>query len=242
MSGHSKWSTIKRQKGAKDAARGAVFTKLGNAISVAAKGGSDPEMNFALRLAIDKARAANMPLANIQRSVDRGSGKLGGAVIEEVTYEGYGPGGMAVIVECATDNKNRTLPEVRLAFSKTGGNMAETGAVLFQFARKGIIRTGYLGNDVDEAMLTVIDAGAEDAEDIGDQELIVYTDPKELAAVRDDLKVRGFDIKEAELTYIPNNTVEINDAETARKATNLLNALEDLDDVTNVHSNAEIVE
>ena len=242
MSGHSKWSTIKRQKGAKDAARGAVFTKLGNAIAVAAKGGSDPEMNFALRLAIDKARAANMPLANIQRSVDRGSGKLGGAVIEEVTYEGYGPGGMAVIVECATDNKNRTLPEVRLAFSKTGGNMAETGAVLFQFARKGIIRTGYLGNDVDEAMLTVIDAGAEDAEDIGDQELIVYTDPKELAAVRDDLKVRGFDIKEAELTYIPNNTVEINDAETARKATNLLNALEDLDDVTNVHSNAEIVE
>lgn len=241
MSGHSKWSTIKRQKGAKDAARGAVFTKLGNAIAVAAKSGSDPEMNFALRLAIDKARAANMPLANIQRSVDRGSGKLGGAVIEEVTYEGYGPGGMAVIVECATDNKNRTLPEVRLAFSKTGGNMAETGAVLFQFARKGIIRTGYLGKDVDEAMLTVIDAGAEDAEDIGDQELIVYTDPKELAAVRDDLKARGFDIKEAELTYIP-NTVEINDAETARKATNLLNALEDLDDVTNVHSNAEIVE
>jgi len=239
MSGHSKWSTIKREKGAKDAARGAVFTKLGNAIAVAAKGGTDPDTNFALRLAMDKARAANMPNANIQRSIDRGSGKLGGAQIEEIMYEGYGPGGMAVIVECATDNKNRTLPEVRLAFSKNGGNMAETGAVSFQFARKGIIRVGYL-SDTDEAMLNVIDAGAEDADDMGDQELIVYTDPKELAAVRDDLQARGFDIKEAELTFVPNNMVEISDAESARKATNLLNALEDLDDVTNVHSNAEI--
>lgn len=241
MSGHSKWSTIKREKGAKDAARGAVFTKLGNAIAVAAKGGADVDTNFALRLAIDKARAANMPNANIQRSIDRGSGKLGGAQIEEVMYEGYGPSGMAVIVECATDNKNRTLPEVRLAFSKHGGNMAEAGAVAFQFARKGVIRAGYLG-DTDEAMLNVIDAGAEDADDIGDNELIIYTDPKELAAVRDDIKARGFDIKEAELTYVPHNMVEISDADAARKATNLLNALEDLDDVTNVHTNAEIQE
>lgn len=241
MSGHSKWSTIKREKGAKDAARGAVFTKLSNAIAVAAKGGADPDTNFALRLAIDKARAASMPNANIQRSIDRGSGKLGGAQIEEVMYEGYGPSGMAVIVECATDNRNRTLPEVRLAFSKHGGNMAEAGAVAFQFARKGVIRTGYLG-DTDEAMLNVIDAGADDADDIGDNELIVYTDPKELAAVRDDLKARGFDIKEAELTYVPHNMAEISDPDAARKATNLLNALEDLDDVTNVHTNAEIQE
>jgi len=241
MSGHSKWSTIKRQKGAKDAARGAVFTKLGNAIAVAAKAGSDPDMNFALRLAIDKARTANMPLANIQRSIDRGSGKLGGAMIEEIVYEGYGPGGMAVIVECATDNRNRTLPEVRLAFSKSGGNMAETGAVSFQFTRKGVIRAGYLG-DTDEAMLNVIDAGAEDADDIGDKELIIYTDPKELAAVRDDIAARGFDVKEAELTFVPNTMVEIDDPDTARKATNLLNVLEDLDDVTNVHTNAEIKE
>lgn len=239
MSGHSKWSTIKREKGAKDAARGAVFTKLGNAIAVAAKSGADPDMNFALRLAIDKARASNMPAANIQRSIDRGSGKLGGDQIEEITYEGYGPGGMALIVECATDNKNRTYPDVRLAFSKNGGNMAEPGAVAFQFNRKGVIRTNYLG-DVDEAMLNVIDAGAEDAEDIGDGELIVVTDPKELASVREDLVARGFDIKEAELTFVSDNTVEITDAETARKATNLLNALEDLDDVTNVHTNAEI--
>lgn len=241
MSGHSKWSTIKREKGAKDAARGAVFTKLGNAIALAAKGGADPDMNFALRLAIDKARAANMPAANIQRSIDRGSGKLGGDQIEEVTYEGYGPGGMALIVECATDNKNRTYPDVRLAFSKNGGNMAEPGAVAFQFNRKGVIRVGYLG-DTDEAMLNVIDAGAEDAEDIGDSELMVFTDPKQLAAVRDDLAARGFDVKEAELTLIADNSVEISDAETARKATNLLNALEELDDVTNVHTNAEIKE
>lgn len=241
MSGHSKWSTIKREKGAKDAKRGAQFTRLGNAIAVAAKSGIDPDMNFALRLAIDKARAANMPMNNIQRSIDRGSGKLGGDIIEEVTYEGYGPGGMAVIVETATDNKNRTYPDVRLAFTKNGGNMAEPGAVAFQFARKGVIRAGFLG-DAEEAMLNAIDAGAEDADDIGDKELIIYTDPKELAAVRDDLAARGFDLKEAELTFVPHNVVEIHDSETARKATNLLNALEELDDVTNVHSNAEIKE
>ena len=125
MSGHSKWSTIKRQKGAKDAKRGAIFTKLGNAIAIAARGGADPEMNFSLRLAIDKAKGANMPMANIQRSIDRGSGKLGGETIAEVMYEGYGPGGVAILVECATDNINRTLPDVRSAFVKHGGNLAE---------------------------------------------------------------------------------------------------------------------
>lgn len=239
MSGHSKWSTIKRQKAVTDAKKGAVFTQLGNAIALAAKNGADPDMNFALRLAIDKARASNMPMANIQRSIDRGSGKLGGATIEEVAYEGYGPGGIAVIIECATDNKNRTYPDVRLAFSKNGGNMAEPGSVVFQFARKGVIRSAFVG-DADEAMLEVIDAGAEDADVVDGNELIIYTDPKELAAVRDDLKARGFAIDEAELTYVPNNVVEITDAETARKATNLINALEDLDDVTNVHANFEI--
>lgn len=236
MSGHSKWSTIKRQKGAKDAARGAVFTKLGNNIAIAARAGADPDTNFALRLAIDKARGSNMPNANIQRSVDRGSGKLGGASIEEVTYEGYGPGSIAVIVECATDNKNRTYPDVRLAFSKTGGNMAETGAVAFQFSRKGMLRVDFSG-DADEAMLAVIDAGAEDAEQDGDQ-LVVYTDPKQLAIVRDALQATdGFTIRESELTFVPNNTVEISDNDTARKVMNLMNALDELDDVTNVHAN-----
>ena len=241
MSGHSKWSTIKREKGAKDAKRGAEFTRLGNAIAIAARAGEDPDLNFALRLAIDKAKAANMPMVNVQRSIDRGSGKLGGAAIEEVTYEGYGPGGIAVLVECATDNKNRTYPEVRLAFSKHGGNMAEPGAVAYQFARKGIIRAGFLG-DADEAMLRVIDAGAEDAETIGDNELLIYTDPKKLAAVRDTLQTASFSIQEAELTFVPEHTLAITDAEIARKVVNLMNALEEQDDVTNVHSNFEITE
>src|SRR5580704_14568290 len=140
MSGHSKWSTIKREKGAKDAARGAVFTKLGNNIAIAARAGVDPDTNFALRLAVDRAKAVNMPNANVQRSIDRGSGKLGGEQIQEVMYEGYGPGGVAILVEAATDNINRTYPEVRLAFSKHGGGIAEKGAVAFQFDRKGMVR------------------------------------------------------------------------------------------------------
>lgn len=240
MSGHSKWSTIKRQKGAKDAARGAIFTKLGNNIAVAARSGADLDTNFALRLAVDKARAANMPMANIQRSIDRGSGKLGGAIIEEVTYEGYGPGGIGVIVECATDNKNRTLPEVKLAFSKNGGSMAESGAVAFQFARKGVIRVGFSG-DADEAMLNAIDAGAEDAEVEGN-ELLIYTDAKELAKVRDALQTAGLAVKEAELAYVPSHTVEVTDPETARKVMNLMEALDELDDVTNTYSNFDIPE
>ncbi|HEV2412573.1 MAG TPA: YebC/PmpR family DNA-binding transcriptional regulator [Candidatus Saccharimonadales bacterium] len=236
MSGHSKWSTIKRQKGAKDAQKGAIFTKLGNMLAIAARSGDDPETNFALRLAIDKAKAASMPHANIQRAIDRGSGKLGGAIIEEVTYEGYGPGGAGIIVECATDNKNRTYPEVRLAFSKHGGNIAESGAVAFQFQRKGVIRVGFNG-DADEAMLTAIDAGAEDAE-VEDGELVIYTDPKQLAAVRKSLESEEeLEIREAELTYVPQNTIEISDSETERKLMNLMDALDGLDDVTNVHAN-----
>jgi len=241
MSGHSKWSTIKREKGAKDAKRGAEFTKLGNAIALAARGGADPDMNFTLRLAIDKARAANMPTANIQRSIDRGSGKLGGQAIEEVMYEGYGPGGAAILIECATDNKNRTYPEVRLAFSKNGGNMAEAGSVAFQFERKGLIRADFL-DDADEALLQAIDAGAEDAEVIEANQLGVTTDAKSLAVVRDELQAKGFKIDTAELQFVPKNIVEITDSETARKLTNLINALEDLDDVTSVYANFEIKE
>lgn len=238
MSGHSKWSTIKRQKGAKDAARSAVFTKLGNAIALAARGGADPDMNFSLRLAIDKAKAANMPGVNIQRSIDRGSGKLGGEQIQEVMYEGYGPGGTAILVEAATDNINRTLPEVRLAFSKHGGNLAEKGAVAFQFERKGVIRIKGTGDD---AMMAALDAGAQDVEEDGG-ESIVYTDPKELAQVRDNLQKAGTEIVEAELSYIANNTVEIADKDTAGKIMRLMDALDELDDVTNTHVNFDIPE
>jgi len=238
VSGHSKWSTIKRQKGVKDAARGAVFTKLGNVIAVAARGGADPEMNFSLRLAIDKAKAANMPMANIQRSIDRGSGKLGGEQIQEVMYEGYGPGGVAIIVECATDNINRTLPEVRAAFTKHGGNMAERGAVAFQFAHKGMIRVKGAGDDI---LLASLDAGASDVqEDEGDS--IVYTDPKELAKVRENLTQAGLEILEAELTYVPNNTVRITDEATAGKIIRLMEALELVDDVSATHTNFDISE
>ena len=238
MSGHSKWSTIKRQKAVKDAARGAIFTKLGNAIAIAARGGADPETNFGLRLAIDKAKAANMPTANIQRSVDRGSGKLGGEQIQEVMYEGYGPGGVAILVECATDNINRTLPDVRLAFTKHGGRMAEKGAVAFQFGRKGIIRIAGSG---DETVLAALDSGAEDVQEEG-EESIVYTDPKELAKVRDNLQQANIEVLEAELTYAPNNTVEVNDADTAGKIMRLMDALENIDDVAATHVNFDIPE
>lgn len=238
MAGHSKWAKIKRGKAVEDAKRGAIFTRLGNAIAVAARGGADPDMNFALRLAIDKAKAANMPAANIQRAIDRGSGKLGGDQIQEVMYEGYGPGGVAIMVECATDNTNRTYPEVRLAFSKHGGNIAEKGAVAFQFSRKGVIRVAGKGDDL---LLQAVDAGAEDMQEEG-EESYVYTDPKELASVRNKLKDAGIEILEAELTYVPNSTVQVTDEATAGKIMRLMDALEDLDDVTATHTNFDIPE
>jgi len=238
MSGHSKWSTIKRQKGAKDAARSAVFTKLGNTIAVAARAGADPETNFSLRLAIDRAKTANMPNVNIQRSIDRGSGKLGGEQIQEIMYEGYGPGGVAILVETATDNINRTLPDVRLAFSKHGGRLAEKGAVAFQFDHKGMIRLKQTGDDV---LMAAIDAGAEDVQE-EDGESVIYTDPKEFAKVRDALQQASLEITEAELTYVPNNSIEITDAATAGKIMRLMDTLDDIDDVVNTHVNFDIPE
>lgn len=237
MSGHSKWSTIKREKGAKDAARGATFTKLGNAIAMAARSGTDPETNFALRLAMDKAKAANMPSANIQRAIDRIKDK-NAAQLQEVLYEGYGPGGVAILAEVATDNLNRTYPLVRLAFSKHGGNIAEKGAVAFQFDHKGMMRVKATG---DELLLQAIEAGAEDVQE-EDGESVVYTAATDLARVRDTLKAAGFEITEAELTYVPNNTVAVTDAATAGKVMRLMDALEELDDVVNTHVNFDIDE
>ena len=237
MSEHSKWSTIKREKGAKDAARGAVFTKLGNAIAVAARKGADPDTNFELRLTIDRAKAANMPSANIQRSVDRAKDK-DAAQLTEVLYEGYGPGGVAVLVECASDNLNRTYPEVKLAFSKHGGSIAEKGSVAFQFDHKGMIRVKATGDDL---LMQALEAGAEDVQEEGD-ESIVYTDARELAKVRDALNAAGVAISEAELTYVPNNTVEVKDAATAGKIIRMMDALEASDDVSNTHVNFDIPE
>ncbi|MEO5499650.1 MAG: YebC/PmpR family DNA-binding transcriptional regulator [Candidatus Saccharimonadales bacterium] len=239
MSGHSKWETIKRQKGANDAKRGAVFTKLGNQIAIAARAGADPAMNASLAMAIEKAKSSNMPLANIQRAIDRVKDKAA-AQLEEVVYEGYGPAGIAVIVEAATDNKNRTYPEIRHAFSKNGGNIAEPGSVAFQFARKGQITATFEG-DSDDALLTALDAGAEDAQE-ADSKLFIYTDPKELHAVREKINASDMTVEAAELIFEAQNKVNIDDAEAARKVMKLMDALDDLDDVVATHSNFELDE
>lgn len=236
MAGHSKWAKIHRGKAVEDAKRGAIFTKLGNAIAIAARSGDDPDLNFSLRLAIDKAKQANMPANNIQRAIDRGSGKLGGDQIQEVMYEGYGPGGSAILVECATDNINRTYPAVRLAFSKHGGNIADKGSVAFQFTRKGVITVKGTG---EEQLLSILDSGAEDAVE-EDNETTVYTDPKELAQVRENLKNAEMEIIEAELAYTPNNEVKIEDKATAGKIIRLMDALDEIDDVVKTHVNFDI--
>lgn len=235
MSGHSKWSTIKREKGAKDAKRGAVFTKLGNQIAIAARGGVDPSMNSTLALAIEKAKAANMPLANIQRAIDRVADK-NAVQLEESVYEGYGPGGVGVIIETATDNKNRTFPEVKNALNKNGGRIADAGSVLFQFDRRGVIVVTASGED---ALLTVLDAGAEDAAE-EDGEIVVYTDQKDLAKVRSQIVAAGLTVSDAELQYVPKAATQVSDEETATKLMKLLDALDDLDDVVNVHTSADI--
>ena len=235
MAGHNKWSKIKRDKGVNDAKRGAVFTRIGNQIAIAARSGTDPSMNPSLALAMEKARQANMPKDNIQRSIDRVADK-NAAVLEEITYEGYGPGGAGIIIETATDNKNRTYPEVRTALTKNGGTMADAGSVMFQFTRKGVIRVKATGED---ALLSILDAGADDASE-EDGEIVVYTDMKELNNVRKAIIDSGLDVEDAELQYIANNPVSIDDEETARKLLKVMDALDDLDDVVNVHTNADI--
>ena len=237
MSGHSKWSKIKRDKGANDAKRGAIFTKLGNQIAIAARGGVDPDLNSTLAMAIEKAKAANMPVSNIQRAIDRVADK-NSADLQEITYEGYGPGGVGIIIETATDNRNRTLPEVKTALVKNGGSIADAGSASFQFDRKGVIRVGASGED---ALLTILDAGAEDAVE-EDGEIIVYTELKDLAKVREGIKKEGLNVIEAELQYVPKNTVLIESDDISAKLDRVMDALDDLDDVVNVHTNAELPE
>ena len=235
MSGHSKWSTIKREKGLKDAKRGAIFTRLGNLIAIAARGGTDPAMNSMLFMAIEKAKEANMPAANIQRAIDRVNDK-NAAVLEEVTYEAMGPGGVGIIIETATDNRNRTFPELKNAVSKNGGRIADAGSVMFQFTRKGVINVKATG---EEALLTVLDAGAEDANE-EDGELTVYTEQKDLAKVRENICQQGLPVSNAGLQYVPNSMIEINDPEVATKLFKVLDAIDDLDDVVNVYNNADV--
>ena len=235
MAGHSKWSKIKRDKGANDAKRGAIFTKLGNQIALAARAGADPDMNPALALAIDKAKSANMPNANIERSIARVADK-NAKTLEEVTYEGMGPGGIGLMIEVATDNKNRTLPEIKTALIKNGGRLADAGSVAFQFSRKGVI----VVDGADEVtLLAILESGAEDAKE-DDGETIVYTDAKDLMKVRDNLKASGLGLKDAELAYVPNTIVQISDDEIVSKCMKLLDVLDDLSDVVNIHTNAEL--
>jgi YebC/PmpR family DNA-binding regulatory protein len=235
MAGHNKWSKIKRGKAVEDAKRGAVFTKIGNQIAIAARAGTDPSTNSALAMAIEKAKAANMPGSNIDKAIARVADKSA-AQLQEVLYEGYGPGGTAILVECATDNTNRTYPEVRNAFNKHGGSIADKGSVAFQFTRKGVIIAKANG---DEFMLMALDADAEDVQEDGG-ESIVYTAQKDLAKVRDSLKEAGIELEQAELSYEPNNVIEITDDVTIGKIERLMDALDDLDDVSNTYTNFEI--
>lgn len=232
MSGHSKWATTKRQKAVVDAKRGALFTKIANQIAIAARSGTDPNMNPSLAMMLEKARQANMPKANIERAIARVSDKSAAALIEE-TYEGYGPGGAGIIIEVATDNKNRTMPEVRNTLSKNGGRMADPGSVMFQFARKGWIVIAEKG---EEAMMAALEAGAEDVEEAEDG-LEIVTVSNDLMKVRQALIDAGLTVNEAELKYLPTNTIELSD-EDGEKLGKLLDAIDDLDDVTAVHTNA----
>jgi len=241
MSGHSKWSTIKRQKGANDAKRGALFTKVAREIAVAARaGGGDPDANYRLRLAMDKARSINMPADNIKRAIERATGEGDADQYEEIVYEGYGSGGVAVLVEATTDNRNRTAAEVRSIFSKAGGQLAGTGAVAWQFEPRGLITIDRQGVDADEVALAAIDAGAVDVDTESDP-IEIYTEPHDLEAVRTALDSSGVAIDEAESTMLAKQTVTL-DAEHVRKTMHLVELLEDLDDVQRVTTNVDIPE
>jgi YebC/PmpR family DNA-binding regulatory protein len=239
MSGHSKWATIKHQKGAKDAKRGKVFAKLIRQVEVAAReGGGDPDSNPTLRTMFQKARDNSVPLDTIERAVKRGTGELEGVKYEQVTYEGYAPCGVAVYIEVLTDNRNRSGGEVRSAFSKLGGSLAEPGAVAWQFERKGVIVLPKKLEE-DELMLVVLDAGADDLVDDGDTWRVV-SEPTNLGAVRSALEESGIAFDSADLTMQPTTTVSLNTAEDAKKVLRLIDALDDLDDVQEVYANFDI--
>jgi YebC/PmpR family DNA-binding regulatory protein len=240
MSGHSKWSTIKRKKGALDAKKGKIFTRIAKEISLAARlGGSDPEGNARLRQAILAAKAENMPKDNIDRAVKKGSGDLdGGVQYEEITYEGYGPGGVAVLVEVMTDNRNRIVAEVRHIFSKYGGNLAENGAVSWIFSKKGSILIDKKGVSEDALMELALDAGAEDVR-VEESEFEVITDPASFEAVKKAVDGAGIKCIEAKISLIPSNTVELGEAK-AVSMLKLMERMEDNDDVQNVYANFDI--
>lgn len=235
MAGHSKWAQIKHKKASTDKKRSNLFGKLANAITVAAKAGSDPTMNPALQMAIDKAKSENMPKDNIERAIDRGSGSGSDLQVEEIIYELYGPSGVAILVVALTDNKNRTTAEVKAVANKLGGKIASAGAVNFLFDQKGLVRLGIDGRGSEEVELTIIDSGAEDYEKTNDGYL-VYTQPKQVKQISDKLSGQGFKVLGIELVMEPKETIKLPEQE-AQKVIKLLEALDDLDDVVEVNSN-----
>lgn len=242
MSGHSKWATIKRRKGAEDAKRGKIFTRLGRDIMVAAReGGSDENANPKLKLAIQKARGSNMPKENIERAIKKGTGELdGGAAMEELTYEGYGVNGIAFIVECLTDNKNRTLAEVKNVFNKNGGSLATSGSVTWQFAQNGVITLQSDRLDYDEVFMVAAEAGADDVEN-DEGKLTVYTPREAFGAVEQALTDAGYAVEDSELRWIASNETDV-DVTTGVKNMRIMERLEELDDVQNVASNMALSE
>jgi YebC/PmpR family DNA-binding regulatory protein len=236
MSGHNKWSTIKHKKAATDAKRGKIYTRLVKEIILAAKAGGDPDTNARLRTAINSAKQQNMPRENIERAIKRGTGELEGAAYEEVTYEGYGHNGVGIVVDVLTDNKNRTVADVRHAFSKYGGTMAEAGAVSWNFEQKGYMTIPAEGLDEDEVMMAALDAGAQDVEH-NDDVFEIYTSPSDFHTVIGNLEKAGYKVENAELTRVPKTTVNADDV--ADKLMKLIDVLEDLDDVQKVYANFE---
>jgi YebC/PmpR family DNA-binding regulatory protein len=237
MAGHSKWANIKHRKGRQDAARGKLFGKLAKAIEIAAReGGGNPDFNPTLATAVFKAKAASMPNDNIERAIKRGTGEAEGALYEEIWYEGYGPGGVALYVQILTDNRNRAASDVRSTFTRSGGNLGEPGSVGYLFAQKGLIEVK--GNE-DEVILTALDAGAEDVRDSGDGWYEVVTSPGDLQQVRTALGDGGLEVDSADITQLPSSTVPVGEAE-ARRLLRLIDALDDLDDVQAVFSNYDI--
>jgi len=241
MSGHSKWATIKRKKGAADARRGQIFTKLARELEFAARDGADPNFNFKLRLVIDKAKAENMPKDNIDRAIKRGAGLGGdGSQLEEIVYEGYGPHGVAIMMEIVTDNRNRTVSEVRRALTRGGGSMGESGSVAWLFDPKGYITLPATPDAQDMIFELALEAGAEDVE-FGEDTAEIYTAPTDLQAVRQALLDAGHEVESAELSMLPKTSVSLDPSDTLQ-IMGLLEALEELDDVARVHSNLEITE
>ncbi len=239
MSGHSKWASIKHKKAALDAKRGQVFTRIIKEITVAARfGGGDPDGNSRLRTAIDAAKAANMPKANIDNAVKKGTGELPGVVYEEVTYEGYGPGGVAILIETMTDNKRRTVGEIRHMLEKNGGNLGETGCVGWMFDRRGLITIPKEGLSEDAAFEKALEAGADDVQD-GGESWEIYTPPTELESTRKNLIAMGIEIESYQLTQVPQNNVKI-EGKDAEKMLRIMDGLEDHDDVQNVYANFDI--